>query len=308
MIPIKAKHAEDGASFRRRASALTCRLLKFILPLWRKSGRIARKLFQPRMLQVLARIGHGAYGLLYLLLGGLATMAGLSDTRPPSVAGVFSNIGDLPVGWLMLTGIAAGVSTFAGWRLIQAIMDLRRDGSEVKGILIRGGKLVEAGLYFGVGLLAAAIALGWRELLEGERSMATVWTARALDWPLGHWLVGLVGLGAIAMGVDQIVKAHGSAFEDISARERTMKVIRILGRIGLAAKGLIFSATGVLFLIAAWRVEASAAGGLRAALRALASVPLGDSILLAVSAGLATFGAFNLMKAWFHKRPSPKPN
>jgi hypothetical protein len=68
-----------------------------------------------------------------------------------------------------------------------------------------------------------------------------------------------------------------------------------------AAKGVIFAATGILFLAAAWQVEASGVGGMRAALIALANIPLGGSVLLAVSMGLMVYGVFSLIKAWLHK-------
>jgi Domain of Unknown Function (DUF1206) len=44
---------------------------------------------------------------------------------------------------------------------------------------------------------------------------------------------------------------------------------------------------------------------MRAALTALAGVPLGDWVLLAVSAGLALYGVFSLIKAWCHKPVTP---
>jgi hypothetical protein len=57
----------------------------------------------------------------------------------------------------------------------------------------------------------------------------------------------------------------------------------------------------VLF-IAAWQVEASAASGMRAALTALAGMPLGDWVLFAVSSGLVLYGVFSLNKAWCHSQ------
>jgi hypothetical protein len=273
------------------------------------SGRlravIKRMMFGAEVLEGLARVGHATRGLVYVLLGVLAMAAALSEARPPSLGGAFSIIDKLPGGWFLLLAIALGLCAYAGWRLMQALLDLRGCGWHAKGLVRRAGMLVEVVLFAGFGLLAAVIALDRstriRQEVEEEMTLAVIWTARVLDWPLGHWIIAGVGVGALAMGFNQLAKARRTAFEDIGASEHAMMVTRLVGRIGFAAKGVIFGATGVLFLIAAWRVEASAAGGMRAALTALAVVPLGDWVLLAVSAGLALYGVFGLIKAWCHK-------
>jgi hypothetical protein len=280
-----------GTSIRRMASAL------------RTAIRTAA--FGPEMLEALARIGQATRGLIYLFLGLLAITAALSETRPPSLGGAFSIVDRLPGGWIILLAIALGLCAYAAWRLIQALLDLRGAGWDGKGLLRRAGMLVEVVFYAGFGFLAALTALGQnmgiRNEMEEEMALAAVVTARVLDWPLGHWLVAAAGAGAIAIGFSQVLKARRIAFEDISASEPGMAVIRAIGRIGLLAKGAIFASTGVLFLLAAWTVEASAAGGMRAALTALAETPLGAWILLAVSVGLALYGVFCLIKAWFYK-------
>lgn len=99
--------------------------------------------------------------------------------------------------------------------------------------------------------------------------------------------------------------ARSAAFDDIDASARAMMAIRLVGRIGFAAKGAIIGATGVLFLVAAWQVEAAGVGGMRPALTALAGVPLGGGVLLAVSVGLTFYGMFSLIKAWLHKPVTP---
>ena len=252
-----------------------------------------------------ARADHATRGLIYLVLGGLAAASALSETRPPSMAGAFSILDHLPGGWLLVLAVAFGLGALGGWRLMQALLDLKGCGWHALGLLRRAGLLAETALYGGLALVAAAISMSRNtEAVNGTNDGATfavAWTARVLDWPLGHWIIGAVGLGAIALSVGQLVIARGTAFEDIDACGRLLVVIRLVGRIGFFAKGLIFAVSGMLFLIAAWRVEASGVGGMRAALTALAGVPLGRPVLLAVSVGLTLHGAFSLMKAYRHR-------
>ena len=179
------------------------------------------------------------------------------------------------------------------------------DGA-ARGLAARAGLLVSAALYASLGLAAAAAVADWAELGGGAgASAAEAWAARVLAWPLGRWLLGLVGVGAIAMGAGEFVRARRSAFEAIRATDRAMRLIRPLGRLGLAAKGTVLGLVGALFVAAAWRAEATAAGGVRAALALLDAAPFGDGPLVAVAAGLALYGIFSLVKAWYHRLPAP---
>ena len=265
--------------------------------------------FGPSMLRAVARIGYATYGLLHLILGLLAISAALIETRPPSLTGAFSSVDALPGGWVLLLAIAGGLFAYSGWWLMQAVLDLGAFGAHVKGLFRRAVMLWRAALYAGFGLLAAVI--GWRanaRIPQGngrDPRFAVTWTDSILDWPLGHWIVGFIGLGAIGIGISQVTNAPRVLFNDIRAGEQARLVIHVMGRIGLAARGAIFGTAGILFLIAAWRVESAGVGGMRAALSAMATVPLGDWVLLAISAGLILFGLFSLAKALFHSPVKP---
>lgn len=262
-----------------------------------------------RILGILARVGYATHGLLYLFVGLLAMSAALGKTSPPSLGEAFSIIDELPGGWLLLLTVALGLCAHAGWRSLDALLDFGGHGWRARGLFRRAGKLAEALFYAGLGILAAVIALDRsaqvREELREEAAFLVVWTGRVLDWPLGHWLVAAVGIGAIVVGVLQILRSRRDIFRDMSAGDHAMIAIRFIGRTGFAARAAIFGVVGVLFLSAAWRVEASAAGGVRAALTALASVPLGDFVLLALSAGLMLHGVFGLVKACCHNPVNP---
>jgi hypothetical protein len=258
-----------------------------------------------RALQDLARVGYMARGLVYFLVGWLAAASAFNKARPLSVGGALSAVSDLSAGWIVVAAISLGLLAYALWRLAEAVLDISDRGWDGKGLLLRACMLGDALVQACLGLLAGTVALGWTGLIDEERTIAEIGAASALDWPLGHWILGMVGLGAVAIGFGQVAKARRTAFEGICTAERNMAAIRVLGRIGLGARGLIFAVIGALFLAAAWQADATTAGGLRAALRALAALPLGGWVLLAMSAGLAVYGVFGLIKGWCHERPSP---
>jgi hypothetical protein len=252
----------------------------------------------------IARLGYWARGSVYLSVGGLATWSALNGTRPPSLRSAFAAIAELPFGPAVLLAIAAGLFGHALWRLVQAVGDLHGKGSDLGGRLARGGMLAAALLYAGLGLVAMAVMLDWG-VLSGWRhaSLPERWAALFLGWPLGRWLVATVGVGTAGTGAAQAARMRGEAFRDVEASPPTLRLVRALGRIGLAAKGCVLGLTGFLFLLAAWDAKAGEAGGLRDALRALGAAPLGDWLFFAIAAGLAALGLFNLLKGLFHKRP-----
>jgi hypothetical protein len=73
--------------------------------------------------------------------------------------------------------------------------------------------------------------------------------------------------------------------------------IEILGAIGHVARALALGVVGVLLGTAALASDAARAGGLDAALRLLATTPLGASVLIVVALGFAAFGLFCIADA-----------
>jgi len=73
------------------------------------------------------------------------------------------------------------------------------------------------------------------------------------------------------------------------------------GVVGYVAKGIAVAVAGVLFVIAAFTHDPETAGGLDAALHALAALPFGAIILWVVGAGLVLYGLFCFARARYAK-------
>ena len=186
-------------------------------------------LLAPETLERLARVGYVARGIVYLLVGWLAAASAFSEARPPSIGGALSAVSELPAGWLLVAAISAGLFAYALWRLVQAVLDLNGKGWDGKGLLQRGAMMADALVHAGFGFLAGAVALGWTGLIDGKRALGEVAAELALDWPLWHWILGLAGLGAVAIGGIQLAKARRTAFEDIRAARRNAALVRVIG-------------------------------------------------------------------------------
>src|SRR5918998_1104937 len=107
-------------------------------------------------LEVMARLGHGARGVVYCLVGGLALLAAIgSGGRMGGSGGALRTILEQPFGRVLLGIIALGFACFALWRFIEATTDADRRGTEWKGLAVRGAHLF--GGVIAVGLAVSAL-------------------------------------------------------------------------------------------------------------------------------------------------------
>lgn len=249
---------------------------------------------------LLARIGFAARGLVYMLVGWFAIDAGLRGGRAADNQGAIATLADEPFGHVLLAIVAAGLLGFALWRLTEGIANPERIGSDAKAGFKRAGQIVSGITHLVLAWTAARLAVGassGRGMSPGDDS-ARDWTAWLLSQPLGQLLVGLVGLGLFAAAAQQGVRAwKGNFVDELRGSTPLPGYVCTVGRIGYAARALVFVIIGVFFIVAAWTARASEAGGMADALAALQNQPGGTWLLAATGLGLALFGIFSSVEA-----------
>ena len=126
---------------------------------------------------------------------------------------------------------------------------------------------------------------------------------KLLATPGGVFLLVLIGLIVGAVGIAFIVRGFTRAFEKHLALPSGVarKGIVTFGVVGYVAKGIAVAVTGILFVVAALTHDPETAGGLDAALHALAALPFGAVILWVVGAGLVIYGVFCFARARYAK-------
>lgn len=258
--------------------------------------------------ETFTRLGFAARGLLYILMGYLAIEAGrslgTSDVLRALAGGGPSRV------VLGLTGL--GLLAYGAWRLAEAALDLEGSGQGLKGRAVRAGHglsglthillgLLALGLTFGVGVDGAGGGAGAGAGGGGSQGAQTA-TAWLLGLPAGDWLVRLIAAGFIAGGLGEWLQAYRLGFlKQLDPRARGRAWVKWSGRLGYAARGVLFVLAGVFFWRAAATENPAQAGGLGEALGSLS----GWAQLL-VAAGLVLFGVFSLLQAAYRRITNPQ--
>lgn len=256
---------------------------------------------QNRWVQTLARVGYAAKGIVYGLIGVLALQVAFGSGG--ALAGgqeAVQYIDQKPFGKVLLGLVGVGLLGYALWRFIEAAKDPEHTmGRDNKGMLKRLGA-VGSGIA-NVGLAVTALQLAFSEGGGGQSS----WVTQLMDEPFGQFLVGAIGAGILVLGLTQLKSAYTAQFMkrlrtgEMSATEQN--TVRKVGRLGLAARGVVFAIIGTTILQAAIRHDAGQAKGIGEALAGIADSPGGVIMLIVVAAGLVAYGAFQLVNAKYRK-------
>jgi hypothetical protein len=258
-------------------------------------------------LEVMARVGHGARGVVYCLIGGLALLAAFgSGGQTGGSRSALSTLLAQPFGRVLLIAIALGLLCFAVWRFLEATADADHRGNEWKGLAIRGARLGGGAIAIGLAVSALSLAFGWGGGGGGDDRAARDWTAWLMSQPFGPWLVGAVGIGIIGGGIGFIVKGwRGNVTERLACSRDVARWAVPLGRLGFCARGIVFLIIGGFLVLAAWHSRAAEAKGLGGALEALQAQPFGWIPLGITAAGLFAFGVFGFAEAIYRRIDTP---
>ena len=244
--------------------------------------------------QVMARFGYAAKGVVYMLIGVLTLGAVVGWGTAGDSREAMSTLNGKPIGEILLAVIGFGLIAYALWSIYSAVANPERDKT--------GSRIAHAstGLINGVlGLEAVRMTLFSDGGHAGNK--APHWTAEVMSQPFGVWLVAGGGLAFLGYGIGQMVRAFKSKLDDqLHLREMkasTKLLVRRLARLGLAARGIVFGIVGVYLVKSALASDPSQARDLGASLQAVHQQPFGKIMLGIVAAGLFLYGFYNLVRA-----------
>lgn len=253
-------------------------------------------------ISLFARMGYAARGIVYLLVGGLAALAALGrGGQAEGSRGALETVLTAPFGKVLLGIIAVGLVGYAMWRTIQAIKDADHHGTDAKGLAIRTGLMVSAATHTLLAFYAASLIF-----LMGSSSDSSEGSQGIVSWlfqqPFGRWLVGAVGLVIIGAGIAHGLKGLKVKFDkNFDMPPQTQRWAYPVCRFGLAIRGLVFIIVGSFFVIAAYHVNPSEAGGTAEVFSTLRSQAFGQWLLAFVAVGLVAFGAYSVLAAIYRR-------
>lgn len=245
----------------------------------------------------LARLGYAAKGAVYVLVGGLAVAAALgTGGETTGTSGALATLSGSTPGRVVLALIALGLAGYVVWGLVRAVGNPENSGTGHRifyGVtaVIYGFLLVEA---------TRLVLSGTGGGSGGSNGDAAHWSAEVMQQPFGHWILGLVGVAIGLYGLHQLIDAWRVDLDDqlalgrMSARARRWAVRA--GRLGLAARGVVFGIIGYYVVRAALQSSPSEARGLDTVLDAMRDTPW---LLGVIALGLLAYGVYNLIRARF---------
>ena len=275
----------------------------------RKADRDLRKVARNTWLERLTRAGYVARGLLYGFMGALALFVVISpSTTPVDQRGTLFLISRTPGGSVTLVAALVVLLAYASWGFIRAVWDPLNRGSDVAGLVARIGFLWSGLNYFALVLFGITLLVG-ASRTDGAEGIHNL-VSRVLSAP-GGWVVlitaGVIGTGA---GLGQFWDAYRAGFRKDIKRTHMNEVERTtvdaLGRVGMLARGVVFTMLGWFILQAGLGRDAGRSENIGQVFRSLADAPVGHLILSLVGFGFIALALHSIALAYWVRMPDPK--
>lgn len=240
-----------------------------------------------------ARFGYGAKGVIYGGTGLLALLEAfnLTNGEVASSTGVLKTIAVQPSGRALVSIVAISLMGYVVWRFIQAFWDPEHSGNNFSDIVRRIG-------YGFSGLVYASIAYSVIEILtgrpSGEEKGAEDWAYEIMVRPMGRVFVGGVGLLFFCIGCYYFYRAIKAEFRKRFKRHQmsdTAKIwASIFGRLGIAARGVVYVLIGAYGMMAAWQFDSEMIKTTEDALALFNDNPTDELILATLGIGFVAYG------------------
>lgn len=258
----------------------------------------AENVTNSRTLELLARAGFAASGILHLLVGAIAIRLAFGGTGNADFSGAVAELATQPAGPFLLWASFAACAGLALWQVSDAIFDYNRLPTKEKA-----GKKAKAGaqalVFTGLALTLMSFALGTGSGADNQKS-ATDLTLTLMKAPGGVALLVLLGAAIAVTGVIYGIRGLRKSFEKhlvMPAAPPARTAVTVLGVAGYVAKGTVLLLTGLLIAVATLQAHPEDSTGLDGGLRALRDQPFGVYLLAAVGAGLICYGVFMMVRA-----------
>lgn len=249
-----------------------------------------------KAMEVAARLGLGARGMIYLLIGVLTLVLAFGRSRPETdQRGALQALTAHPGGAALVFVIAVGLAGYALWRLTEAAVGTAGEGKQT-GPRLRS--LARGVLYTVLAVVAFEVVAGRH---SSQAAQSSGMSARLMAHSGGRLLLGAIG---VVVAVSGLVLAGEGLRRSFAKYLRlgglgapARRIVIALGVVGTVARGALFALAGILVVEAAVRYQPTKASGVDAAIRTLAEQPFGRVLLVVTGVGLLAFGGYGFAEA-----------
>lgn len=251
-----------------------------------------------RTLELLARAGFAASGILHLLVGTIAIRLAMGGTGNADFSGAVAELATQPAGPFLLWASFAACAALALWQVSDAIFDYNQLPSKEK-VGKKAKAAAQALVFTGLALTLMSFATGTGSGGDNQETASDL-TASVIKAPGGLALLVLLGAGIAVTGVVYGIRGLKKSFEKhlaMPSSPTARTAVKVLGLTGYVAKGAALLLTGLLIAVATLQANPEDSTGLDGGLRALRDQPLGVYLLAAVGAGLICYGVFMIVRA-----------
>lgn len=249
---------------------------------------------------------YGCYSIaaVYILVGVMAILSFMgilvAKADEERIVGVLL---ELPLGWLIIVLIVAGMLGYVIWRIFESVTDPYNFGNDLGGIAKRVGIGLSAGGYALIGYSAIQILItGEGGNGEDEQQMMV---AQVLTFPGGVWMIGFVGVITGFVGLIQFKYVAGGEYKKrlkFHAMSRKMETaIHIFAWAGYIARGIILLVLGYFFISAAIKTDPGEVGDTDSAFDFLGEFgTIGHVVFIAVAIGTISYGLYMILNGFFY--------
>lgn len=256
-----------------------------------------RRAARGKALATAARAGFVGRGVLYALIGVLSLRIAFSgEDEQADRGGAIAEIAQKPFGTLLLWLLGIALAGMALWRLSEAAFGRAGPDGDKPG---KRSMAAGRALFYGfVTYSVLSYATGDKSSGSGGSDESSRdFTARALNWPGGEWIVG--GAGAVVTGaglwiaVRALLRRFEKHLRTAEMSRRTRRAVAFVGVFGGTARGVVFATAGGFAVAASVQHEPGKSKGMDNTLRTFAETPAGPWLLALIAVGLIAFGIFS---------------
>ncbi|HCB06574.1 MAG TPA: DUF1206 domain-containing protein [Nocardioides sp.] len=263
-----------------------------------RAEETGRQASDSEWIDVAARLGLVAYGVVHLVIAWLAIQLAFGDREGSTdSSGAIQQLAEQPFGKAMVWALGIGMFLLVIWQGLEAAFGHRDEEgfTKVRKRVTSAGKAV---VYAVIGVSAVRAAMGSG---SSGKSGTDSLTAKIMDLPGGQVIVGAIGLAIIGIGAYLVHKAWTEKFAKYINAEgqsgATGTAYLWFGKAGYTAKGIAFGIVGSLFLYAALTHDPKKSGGLDQALHKVLQQPFGQILLVLIAIGIGCYGLFCFARA-----------